>query len=355
MFALDNIEGFSRTVIAPVPHCPFVGLVSSRFKLYEAMPSHEKLDDIDIYHPKYFTLPGVGFYDNSASMAKAAEEAINSAYDGPDFDIVDGQYLYPDGIAAYRVAKSHNKPLVLTARGSDVNYWMNNRKAREQILQAIEYASCVICVSNALKEALINHGASEDKLIVIINGVDPKIFNSDIEPNKLREEYYLSVGNLVALKGHHITLDAFAEMPGKRLIIIGDGEQRTALRNQVEDLGLTSRVQFIKHLAQAKLAELYAGATATILMSEMEGMPNVVLESLATGTPVIAPAVGGVSEVVNEQNGILLHNRDEYDLMDAIENLEPSNYPREDVSKSVAYYRWSDVATRQYELYKSII
>ncbi len=356
MCALDAIEGFNRKVIAPVPHFPFVSRISSRYKLYEQMPEHETLDDVDLYHPKYFTLPGMSFFDNASSMARAVEETIQSAYaNGEDFDIVDGQYLYPDGIAAYKVARDHDKPLILTARGSDVNYWMENSKAREQILESISYASKVICVSDALRNALIDYGANEDKLIVIINGIDPEIFNTSVDTNPLREKYYLSVGNLVTLKGHHLILDAFAEIPGKRLIIVGDGEERSALKKQADDLGIQGRVQFIKHLNQEKLAEFYAGATATILMSEMEGMPNVVLESLATGTPVIAPAVGGIAEVVNDQNGIVLSQRDEFDLMDALENMDELEFDRNEIASTVSQYRWSDVAERQYQLYQSIL
>ena len=180
--AIDKLEGFSRKVIAPVPYCPYIGLITSRYKLYENMPKHETLDGIDIYHPKYFTLPGMGFFDNATSMAKAAEEVIDDVYpDGESFDVVDGQYLYPDGVAAYHFARNHNKPLILTARGSDVNFWMENAKAKTQILEAIDYAQKVICVSDALKTALVGHGVNEDKITVIINGVDPNIFNSEVE------------------------------------------------------------------------------------------------------------------------------------------------------------------------------
>ncbi len=353
---MDLLEDFNRKVIAPIPYCPFVSIISSRYKLYEQVPDYEKIDNVDVYHPKYFTVPGFSSFDNASSMAKAANKTIDQIYkNDAHFDIIDGQYLYPDGVAAYKVAKKYNKPLVLTARGSDVNYWMAIDKPRKEILEAIEYSSGIICVSNALKDALIDYGVKEKKITVIINGIDPEIFNRTVEANPLREEYFLSVGNLVLLKGHHLILDALAEIPGKRLIIVGDGEQRATLRNQTEDLGLSNRVQFIKHLSQKKLAELYAGARATILMSEMEGMPNVVLESLATGTPVIAASVGGISEVVNESNGILLSNRDEYELMDALENLDELEFDRKTISETVSQYRWSDVAARQYELYKSII
>lgn len=354
--AMDTIEDFKRKVIAPVPHCPMVSMISDRYKLYEKMPDQETVEGIKVYHPRYFTLPGLSIFDNASSMAKAAENIIKDIYsDANDFDLVDGQYLYPDGVAAYKVAKDHDKPLVLTARGSDVNYWMKNKKARAQILEAIDYASAVICVSGALKEALLEYGVAEDKITVIANGIDPQVFNANVEANPLREKYFLSVGNLIPLKGHHITLNSFYELSKTRLIIIGNGEQKNDLKKQAKNLGILGRVQFINHLDQAKLAEFYAGATATILMSSMEGMPNVVLESLAVGTPVIACDTGGVSEVLNTTNGILLKTRDEYDLIKAIGKVGSLNKTREEISQTVKDYRWSDVATRQHDLYQKIL
>jgi len=354
--AIDALEGFERRVVAPVPHCPLVSMVSDRYKLYENMPAQETRDGVKVYHPKYFTLPGVSFFDNAISMAKAAESIIEQLYpDNEQFDLIDGQYLYPDGVAAYHFARKHGKPLILTARGSDVNYWMKQKKARSQILEAIEYADQVICVSAALKKSLLEHGIDENKLSVVINGVDPTCFNANVAANPLREEYYLSVGNLIPLKGHDITLNAFEGLPRKRLIIVGDGEQRENLKKQAINLGIQKRVQFIKHLEQDKLAEFYAGATATILMSSMEGMPNVVLESLAVGTPVIASDVGGISEVVNKDNGILLKGRYEYELIDALNNIGSLDRSREQISNTVEQYRWSDVAQNQFEIYENAL
>lgn len=354
--AMDMLEGFKRKVIAPIPHCPLVSKISDRYKLYESMPAQETRDDVEVYHPKYFTLPGMSFFDNAASMAKAAESIIDQLYPNNNmFDLVDGQYLYPDGVAAYHFARNHHKPLILTARGSDVNYWMEQSKARAEILEAIDYADQVICVSAALKKSLIEHGAEEEKLSVVINGIDPACFNADVTANPLREDYYLSVGNLIPLKGHDITLSAFEGLPKKRLIIVGNGEQRDELKKQAINLGIQKRVQFIKHLEQDKLAEFYAGATATILMSSMEGMPNVVLESLAVGTPVIASDVGGISEVLNDSNGVLLKGRYEYELIEALNKIKNLNRSRQQISKTVEQYRWSDVADNQYEIYKNAI
>ena len=356
LLALDKLEGFKRKVIAPVPHCPPLRKIFKKYQKYEALPDYENQDGIDVYHPKYMTLPGGHFFDNSGSMAKAAEEVIEQIYDDQNsFDLVDGQFLYPDGVAASLVAKAHQKPLILTARGSDVNYWMEDKKAREKILQTIDYAFKVICVSKALKDALLSYGVDEQKLVVIYNGVDPECFNTKVEINPLREEYYLTVGNLVPLKGHHITLNTFFEMPKQRLIMVGNGEQRYDLKKQAKDLGILGRVQMIKHLDQKKLAEFYAGATASILMSSMEGMPNVVLESLAVGTPVVATNVGGIPEVINDQNGILLKERDEHNLLNALGKIKNMKWDREKIAETVKDFRWHDVAEKQYSIYLDAI
>lgn len=356
LIALDKLKDFNRKVIAPVPHCPPLRKIFKKYQKYEDLPEYENQDGIDVYHPKYMTLPGGYFIDNAQSMAKAAEEIIEEIYDANNsFDIVDGQFLYPDGVAASLVAKAHKKPLILTARGSDVNYWMEDSNAREKILQAIDYSKKVICVSQALKDALLSYGVEENKLIVIYNGVEPKVFNTQAKVNPLREEYFLTVGNMVPLKGHHVTLNTFYEMPKKRLIMVGNGEQRRDLKKQAKELGIHGRVQMIKHLDQAKLAEFYAGATATILMSSMEGMPNVVLESLAVGTPVVATNVGGIPEIINEKNGILLKNRDEYDLLIALEKVKKISWDREEIANTVKDFRWDDVAKKQYALYLDAI
>lgn len=354
--ALDELEGFERKVIAPVPHCPPLRKIFKKYQKYETLPEYENQEKIDVYHPKYMTLPGGYFIDNATSMANAAEEIIEKIYDTNNaFDVIDGQFLYPDGVAASIVAKNHDKPLILTARGSDVNYWMEDKKAREKILEAIDYAYKVICVSRALKETLVSYGVDEQKLIVIYNGVDPECFNTNAPINPLREKYYLTVGNLVPLKGHHITLNTFFEMPKQRLIMVGNGEQRRDLKKQIKDLGIHGRVQMIKHLDQQKLAEFYAGATATILMSSMEGMPNVVLESLAVGTPVVATNVGGIPEVVNESNGLLLKERDEYNLLNALEKVKELNWNREEIAKTVKDFRWEKVAEKQFSIYQEAI
>lgn len=354
---LDMIPGVRRRVIAPRPYFPLMGLLKgSRFADYAKIPylEVENEEKVKILHPEYLILPGTGLIDPATAMAKSAENVVEELYPSTQIiDLIDGHYLYPDGVAAYMLARKLDKPLVLTARGSDVNYWMNEPKAHSRILEALKYASKVICVSDALKQQLIGYGVAEEKLMVLRNGVDQKLFKPSSQAAE--KSYFLSVGNLVPLKGHALTLQALANHPQENLIIIGTGALKASLNRLSRNLGLENRVRFIDHAAQEDLVNYYQGAKATLLMSSMEGLPNVVLESIACGTPVIATNVGGIPEVVDDKNGILLQERNVDALSAALKNFSARKWHIEKIAATVKAYDWNTVANELYILLRNTL
>ncbi|WP_417623242.1 glycosyltransferase [Paremcibacter congregatus] len=345
MCAFDALDGVSRTVIAPVHYVPLLGFrKGTRFYRNNQIRLQENQDGIAVWHPRYLTLPGTNFINVADAMAKAGEKCLPDAYpDAEDFDLVDGHYLYPDGVAAYHLAKTHDKPLVLTARGSDVNYWMEQDKPCSAILEALTYARKIICVSQALKDRLIGHGVPAEKLTVLLNGVDPTFFaaahSTEIEKNHL-----ITVGNLVPLKGHRYILEALVQLPQCRLTIIGTGEREGRLKALAEKLDISPRVTFLSHVPHADLPRYYAAAHCSILMSSREGMPNVVLESLAAGTPVVATNVGGIPEVITAENGILLPERNADALVDAVNSALAHPWNRQQISQNMRPLNWPETA-----------
>ncbi len=347
MTYFDQIENISRKVIAPVQYFPLLGLFpGSKFHRYNQVPKVETQENVTVYHPRYMTIPGTSLIDAAGAMTSAADKILPTIYSHQEtFDLVDGHYLYPDGVAAYELAQKHNKPLILTARGSDVNFWMEQPAQKEKILRALNYACKIICVSAALKNRLIGHGIPENKITVIMNGVDRSIFNADQRPVKTGE-YLLSVGNLVPLKGHEYILHALAKLPDEKLIIIGSGTLEARLKSLAQQLNLTDRVTFLPNIPHDELADFYRKAKCTILMSSMEGMPNVILESLACGTPVIATNVGGISEVVTEDNGILIAERTAKALTDALKIGLPRPWDHSRISSDTRYLDWHETARK---------
>jgi len=356
----DQFTDVSRKVIAPVQYFPLLGLnKNSKFHQFNQIAKQEIQGNVPVYHPRYITIPGTTLINVADAMLSAAEKILPEAYPGGEtFDLVDGHYLYPDGIAAYKLAKKHQKPLFLTARGSDVNFWMEQEDHKPAILEAIHYAHKVICVSQALKDRLIHHGVSKDKLVVLMNGVDRTLFNADVKPGP-DEGYLLTVGNLVPLKGHEFILQVLQAFPAEKLIIIGAGELETSLKALAQKLQIADRVSFLPHVPHDKLPPYYAGAKATILMSSMEGMPNVVLESLATGIPVIATAVGGIPEIVTTDNGILLSDRSTEALKAALdlgrEKIMTKVWQRETIAQSAASLDWQETSYNLRHLFTEVL
>jgi len=161
-----------------------------------------------------------------------------------------------------------------------------------------------VAVSQALKDKVAALGVDPGKIAVLRNGVDLDRF----EPRDrtvirarlgLTGPVWLTVGHLVALKGVHIAIAALARVPDATLLIAGEGPEQGKLQGLVEQLGLHARVRMLGAIPHAELCDYYNAADVLVQASSREGMPNVVLESLACGTPVVAAPFAGISELLD--------------------------------------------------------
>jgi glycosyltransferase involved in cell wall biosynthesis len=251
------------------------------------------------------------------------------------YDLLDAHYLYPDGVAAARIAHALALPLVLTARGTDVNVIARFDAPRRMILEAIGAARCVIAVSAALREKLLELGAPAERVVVVRNGVDRERFRP-LDGGALRSRLgvrgrlALCVGRIDANKGQRLVLDAVARREAWSLAVIGDGPDRVELQRRAAALGLGHRVHFAGTVARGALAEWYGAADVLVLASEREGLPNVVLESLACGTAVVATGAGGVPEVLGGAPGCtILAERSAAAIEAALKRIEEGTAPRD--------------------------
>ena len=177
----------------------------------------------------------------------------------------------------------------------------------------VSQARFVACVSDAMREAVAARVPSaRNKLHVVRCGLDaagltPAPRASAPGANaKLR---FLHVGRLSPEKNQALLLDAFADALGSgldaELRIIGEGPERAVLAQQLAARGLAGRAELVGPLAGAALTAEYAGADVFVMSSRMEGLPVVLMEALAQGVPCIAPAVGGIAELITDANGWL--------------------------------------------------
>ena len=162
------------TVIAPVPWFPSAHPRFGSYAAFAQVPAEEERQGIRILHPRYATIPKVGMRVQPAlyhaALARCAKRLI--AEDGP-FDLIDAHYFYPDGVAAARLADDLGLPLVVTARGTDINLIPKESvAARRAILAAADRADASITVCEALRAEMIALGADGARIHTLRNGVD---------------------------------------------------------------------------------------------------------------------------------------------------------------------------------------
>jgi glycosyltransferase involved in cell wall biosynthesis len=348
-------------VIAPVPWFPWTGEHFGEYGLFAATPRFEQRNGLDVYHPRYFLPPRIGMNLAPYTMAMAALPLIRKLIsDGFDFDLIDAHYYYPDGVAASIIAKKLGKPFVVTARGTDLNLIPQYAYPRKLVLQTATAASASIGVCQALMDSLQALGADPAKLHTLRNGVDLHRFvpePRDLARQKLGlpldAKLLLSVGHLVERKGHHIAIDALPLLPPEtRLLIAGGGPERAALQKQAEKLGVANRVQFVGVVPQADLKWWYSAADVLALCSSREGWANVLLESMACGTPVIATNIWGTPEVVSTSSaGVLMATRSGQGLTDAWVRLF-THYPARVATRAHAEtFSWDATTQGQLQLF----
>jgi teichuronic acid biosynthesis glycosyltransferase TuaC len=275
---------------------------------------------------EYPALPGVTRSINGMICARYLEPYIREC--SPD--IACNFWLYPAGYATVAVARKLGIPAVVGSIGSDLNRFVDPA-SRWLTRLAMKRATFVVTKSEHLRQRAIQMGISPSKVRTIRNGCNPIIFHlgdrsaarAQLSVDE-KTELVLFVGRLDTAKGIEELLEAFASLasrrPNLRLAFVGDGPGGTHLRNKAKLLALEDRITLNGPSSSHDVARWLAAANVLALPSYNEGYPNVIIEALSCGRPVIATNVGGILELVNENSGILISPRDSRALASAIDN-----------------------------------
>jgi len=365
---LEQYPDINASVIAPVPWFPIESERFPEYSKFAGVKSHEVLFDIDVAHPKYLVIPKLGMWLTPFFMAFSLYFAVKKhikTYGRPD--IIDGHYFYPDGVAIAIVSKLFKIPYTCTSRGTDLNLIAESRIPRKMIRWVIKHSSKTMAVCQALTDKLTELGAQD--ALALRNGVDLTFFSTlnDDQRSANKEAalaalnvtsspsvLLLSVGWLIERKGHHLVIDALSKLPDAHLLIAGNGPEEKALKEYCVKLGLHANVSFLGSLSQTNLKTYYQIADALVLASSREGWANVLLESMACGTPVVATNIWGTPEVVQSQVAGQLVTRDADAIAMGVKTLL-SNYPSHFETRQYAeQFDWTSTSKAQYELFCNI-
>jgi glycosyltransferase involved in cell wall biosynthesis len=349
-------------VIAPVPWFPSSHPRFGSYAGFAAVPAHEERNGIAVEHPRYFLLPKIGMNLAPFSLAKAGIAAARRLIArGYDFDVIDAHYFYPDGVAAIRIGHALGKPVVITARGTDINLIPRHALPRRMILSAARDSAAMITVCAALRDELVALGADEAKVKVLRNGVDLGLFRPE-EREAARASFDMrgfaiaSVGHLIERKGHDLVIRAMQAMPDANLFVAGTGEEEGYLRRLASDLGVSERVRFLGAMPQPRLRTLYSGVDCLALASSREGWANVLLEAMACGAPVVATNVWGTPEVVAvPEAGVLMRERSSAGIVEAVRALRGALPERAATRRYAEGFSWDETTRGQIALFSRIV
>jgi len=363
-FAL--LQGCDVKVVAPVPYFPDLK-VNWRWR-FSQVARMEMRDGIEVCHPRYVMMPKLGMTLYGVMMFLSVLATVKRIQKKFDFDIIDAHWVYPDGLAAVLLGRFFKKPVVVSARGSDINLYGQFPLIRRLLRYTLHKTDRVIAVSRALKMAMVRLGIPDSKISVIPNGVDTKKFYP-LSRKEAREKLgvpgdakvILSVGHLTPGKGFDVVMRAIAllleESPQEnlQLIIVGDGPFRKALEKTGSILNLGRNVSFRGNVSHEELFLLYSAADLFCLASEMEGCPNVILESLACGTPVVATAVGGIPEIIQSDEFGLLAERNETKIAGAIQAALRKSWQSRDLIQFAKQHSWEQTAWAVRHVFESVL
>jgi glycosyltransferase involved in cell wall biosynthesis len=314
-------------VLAATPYVPLASLTSipERAARLSSLPERERLHGIDVTYMRQLYVPRLGL-PVAVPLYLASlvpyRERLQAA------DVILGTWAYPDGCASVIAARALGKPSVVKVHGSDVNTVLKNPAARAVAARVLPRANGVVAVSRPLAEELAALGIPRSRVHLIRNGADLSLF----QPRDRRAArralgvpedaaLILFVGRLEPQKGIRELLDAFdavrERIPAAVLALVGDGVSSEEVRGRAAAWPSGS-VHVLGSRPHAEVAEWIAACDLLTLPSWAEGTPNVVLEALASGRPVVATRVGGIPDIVDATCGFLVAPRDGHGLGAAI-------------------------------------
>jgi glycosyltransferase involved in cell wall biosynthesis len=340
--------GHRITVVAPVPLAP----PGSNFA---KVPDIEQFEGLEVFHPRYPLLPKISMPFHGRLMAFGAGNLVRKLHRERHFDLLDAHYVYPDGFAGVKLAKSLALPAVVSARGSDINLFTTFATIRPQIESTLQNAAAIIAVSDGLKQKMVALGIPETRIQVIGNGVDAGNFRPQDRAESRRKlglpadaPILVCVAGMVETKGHAILLEALASLqpkrPGIKLYCIGKGKLLQQLTEKSASLGLAENVTLTGSLPHDDLPYWFSAANFSCLISSREGCPNVVAESLACGCPIVGTDIPGINELVSNESLGLLTSRNPEAVAAALEKALSTSWDRGKIAASMRNRTWDDVA-----------
>ncbi len=367
--AHHQVRGEVR-VIAPIPYFPFDRFLAKYAERHQ-IPRRDQIGNLQVLYPRFLSIPAIlkpldGFF-----VLLAVWWAARKLRREFDFEVIDAHLAFPDGFAGVFLSRLWNKPLTITLRGHDVNVLPRFPVRKRQIQFALRNADRVIAVADALRREALALGADPTKSVTISNGVDlEKFYPAPKTEARQRlglprnRRIVLSVGRIVENKGYHLIVEALQQLRATGqatpfLVVVGGAADEALypakLTETIARFGMEAEVLLAGAQLNETLRDWYCAADVYCLASETEGWPNVLLEALACGTPVVATNTWGTPEIICSEEYGLLVERSTESIAQGLQTALAKEWKSQVMVAYAATHTWQNVAEQVVENFEQVL
>jgi len=378
VFILNQLECLKDycefKVVFPYPYIPRIGYFNP-FQKFSDMPFKEKINGIEVYHPKYLQITrfflnnkfllSIAILLQSYAIYVASVSVIKKIQKEWNFDIVHIHDPLSSGLLGAYARENYNTPLVITFHGEDVTKIWKMKVLRAIYRHALRSCDAFVFVSYYLRRVLDVKLPHEKTFIIpsgyMVGRFKPLSKNKCIEMLNLQKnrKIVLFVGWLVERKGVEYLIRAIgiaAKKDGNVICwIVGDGPLMKNLEELANKLGLNGTINFAGRKSPDEIPLWMNAADLLVLPSLNEGLPNVVVEALACGKPVVATKVAGTPEIVDKDVGYLVKPRDPVDLAKKIILALNKKWKKEKLLKRARQFSVINSTNRLLNVYKNLL
>jgi glycosyltransferase involved in cell wall biosynthesis len=342
------------------PNARYLSWLKPRSRSYDKLDAVYSPPDVKASYYDFPALPLVSRPLNGWMAARALLPHIRKF--APDF--LFSVFLYPDGYAALKIGKALNIPMVAMGIGSDINQIGDPISARHA-RTVLREADCLVTVSDDLRRKALAMGAPPERTRTVVNGCDLSVFRVRSRLAARRElgvdpaaEAIVYIGRMEVRKGLRELVEAAVALhpkrPELRAYLVGEGPDKALIQHLIDANHAADYVRALPGCAFDQVAVWMAAADLVTLPSYMEGCPNVILEALACGRPVVATNVGGIPEIMSDKCGQLVPPRDLSALAHAIAAVLDRSWDAAELSAHRSR-SWEDVAAELLDIFESLV
>jgi len=363
-------RGHSVRVLSPTPYVPSVPHLPDRWARFRDTPDQSQIDGIDIFYPKYVSLPSRHTLPLVAkSVRRSVDSAISNLESNTTFspDVINAHVPLPDGYACLPASHRLDIPLVTTVHGASIQVNSENRLCRRQIRTVFQSSEEVVFNSGVLLEKAKHHFEELNQAKIVPNGVplakldlaSPASLPDSFSENRM---VVTSVGSLQSTKGQSDVFEALQNLPAEsqpNYFLIGDGPQREELEQKATKLD--SPVHFTGNVPHEEVFSYLKSSDIMALPSTEEAFGIAYIEAMACGCPVIGCEGEGPSEFVEHaETGYLVPPNDSKAITDILNNLLKHPMKVNQIGENASKYvrnnlTWAENARRNEDLYQSAI